>query len=84
MIVKNLFGCSNFHVCNNTLIIRRLQKKKSHGKMTTCKHFIRDFTFTITINFEFIMIFAFETILRFASKNDGDENGIVGGIIDNR
>jgi hypothetical protein len=71
MIVKNLFGCSNFHVCKNTLIIRRLQKKKSHGKTTTCIHFIDDFTLTITTNFEFIMIFAFVTILRFASKMMG-------------
>jgi hypothetical protein len=71
----NIFsGCSNFHVCNNTLIIRRLQKKKSHGKMATCKHFIHfidDFTLIITINFEFTMIFSFVTILRFASKMMG-------------
>jgi ssDNA-binding Zn-finger/Zn-ribbon topoisomerase 1 len=68
---KIFFGCSNFHVCNYTLIIRRLQKKKSHGKMTTCKHFIHAFTMIITINFEFNMIFSFVTILKFASKMTG-------------
>lgn len=39
--------------------------------MTTCKHFIDDFTLTITINFEFTMIFSFVTILKFASKMMG-------------
>jgi hypothetical protein len=39
--------------------------------MTTCKYFIDDFTLTIIINFELIMIFAFVAILRFASKMMG-------------